>query len=207
MKNSKKTPPKDWVKLADFAKITGLSSKTVARAIREGRIPATCVTLVGTTEGNQTYYLNPAEAVREWLGNIDTSKVRSRQIHEKLSVVLLRLEGKDTTTAKKKSKQPPPTLSLAEIRLREAYAKARLSELTLAKTEGELVSRAEVESSLFTLAKELRDALLAIPDRIIDNIMAAENRTQGHRVLYNALADELERLSDAGIKKLNNGNK
>jgi hypothetical protein len=38
--------------------------------------------------------------------------------------------------------------------------------------------------------------LQAIPDRVIDDVLAARSRNEAHQVLYNAIADALEMLTE-----------
>ena len=58
-----------------------------------------------------------------------------------------------------------------------------------------------VDSELFAAAQEIRNALLVIPDRIIDQVIAeSDNRNKAHGIIYNAIADELEKLADIGTR-------
>ena len=60
-----------------------------------------------------------------------------------------------------------------------------------------LVEKARVYDQLFAFGNELRNAILSIADRITDNVIAAcDNRTKVHNIIYNACAEELERLSN-----------
>lgn len=75
-------------------------------------------------------------------------------------------------------------------------AKARIAELELQEKEGALVSRERINAQLFAAGKELRDTLLAIPDRITDVVMAEDNRAIIHNTIYDAIADALQKLAD-----------
>ena len=83
--------------------------------------------------------------------------------------------------------------------MQEKIAKARIADLELQEKEGSLVSREAVNDQLFAAGKELRDALLTIPDRITDIIMAEENRTIVYNTIYDAIAGELQKLADLQI--------
>lgn len=190
----KKKAPKGWVKISEYEKLIGISRKTISDAIRDGRIPAAYVVKVREEGTPVAYYIDPNNAAEAWLTKVNANRSLSKPIYTALSQFL----GKG-----KKDVEVSTKMTLADAQLMERIAKARLAQLDCKQREKELVERAEVESSLFALAKELRDALLSIPDRIIDNIMAAETRTQGHRIMYDAIADELDRLSDEGIRKIN----
>lgn len=92
-------------------------------------------------------------------------------------------------------------MSFAEAQRRKEVAKAKTAELEFLEKEGSLISKAVVQDQLFTAGKELRDALLAVPDRVTDEILAAGgNRTKVNNIIYDAIAGELERLADLYIK-------
>ncbi len=96
---------------------------------------------------------------------------------------------------------PEDQMSLNDAQRRERAAKARLAELELAEKEGSLVEKATIDAELFAAAQEIRNALLVIPDRIIDQVIAeAANRNKAHGIIYNAIADELEKLADIGAR-------
>jgi len=69
--------------------------------------------------------------------------------------------------------------SIIEANRRDAIAKANMREIKEAKEKRLLVNAREVELEAFTRARQLRDAILAIPDRIAP-IIAAE--TDEHTV-------------------------
>ena len=72
----------------------------------------------------------------------------------------------------------------------------KIAELELQEKEGALVSRERINAQLFAAGKELRDTLLAIPDRITDVVMAEDNRAIVHNTIYDAIADALQKLAD-----------
>ena len=86
-----------------------------------------------------------------------------------------------------------PTMTYEDAQLQEKIAKARIAELELQEKEGALVSRERINAQLFAAGKELRDTLLAIPDRITDVVMAEDNRAIIHNTIYDAIADALQK--------------
>lgn len=72
----------------------------------------------------------------------------------------------------------------------------QLSELELKEREGELVRKDDVYKALFAFGQTIRVAILAVPDRTIDNILAARSRNEAHQLLTNALHGALEKLSN-----------
>lgn len=92
-------------------------------------------------------------------------------------------------------------MTFAEAQRRKEVAKAKTAELELLEKQGTLILKQRVQDQLFNAGKELRDALLAVPDRVTDEILAAgDNRTKVNNIIYDAIAGELERLADLYIK-------
>lgn len=85
-----------------------------------------------------------------------------------------------------------------------AVFQAKLAELDYKERTGELVKRDEVYKALFSYGQRVRDALLAVPDKTIDNILAAKTRNESHLLLLNAISDALEKLSNGdGLNVIN----
>ena len=192
--------PKGWIKISDFERLTGLSNKTITAAIKGGKIPASCVDRVGKY-ATSPYYLEPQKSAIAWRGNINANHPLSRPILDKLAKYIRRFDpaavsdnGKQTKSTGKTSTEK---MTLADAQLKERIAKAELAELELREKAGALVDKSRVYDQLFAAGQELRNALLAIPDRITDELIAlSDNRTQVHNTIYNAIAAELEKLND-----------
>lgn len=102
------------------------------------------------------------------------------------------------TVAEYSSEPPKPAAgTLAAARLIQAQLKAKMMETELKEKLGKLIEKDKVYAALFSAGKELRVNLMAIPDRYIDDILAAGSRNEAHTVLTNALADILESIADA----------
>lgn len=95
--------------------------------------------------------------------------------------------------------------SFAEALRVEKVAKARSAIIDLRKQTGELVNKAEVYKQLFGYGQQIRTAILAVPDRCIDEILTAPNRAESHQVLTKYLHEALQKLSD--IENINFQNK
>jgi len=89
----------------------------------------------------------------------------------------------------------------ADAELREKIAKANLAEIKLKEATGELVPIAEVKKNLFTYGVEIKNALLSIPDRIIDNLLASDSRSEAHTLLTVAINKALVSLTDIENRK------
>lgn len=79
----------------------------------------------------------------------------------------------------------------------EAAAKAKLKQIEVRRTLEELVDKKEVYKVLFAIGQGVRQAVLAVPDRSIDEVLAAPNRAEAHQRLTSALHEALTKLSEA----------
>lgn len=212
----RKKVPKRWVKITEFGKLTGLSPNTITAAMKRGTIPADEVARVGSS-ATSPYYLNPKTVAASWYENLNASHPNTPAVRIALESYLASINPKAKSKPATKTKvsdkantaaTPGPDaatekMTLAEAQRLEREAKAKIALLELQEKEGSLVSRERINNQLFGAGKELRDALLAIPDRITDLIMAEDNRTKVHNIIYDAIANELQKLADyqIGINK------
>jgi hypothetical protein len=103
--------------------------------------------------------------------------------------------------AKKEKKEiSSEQLSILESDKRLSSAKAQLAEVNLEKALGNLVSINDVKKALYNFGAQIRIALEAIPDRSIDNIFAAKDRSEAHFILTNEIKRALLDLTDVDNK-------
>jgi hypothetical protein len=86
-------------------------------------------------------------------------------------------------------------ITSTQARLRKDVALAGLRELQLAKARGEVVPVAEVEENWTTIARQTRDAIMALPTRVIGHC-PVEWRGQLSAVLDRETRALLTTLSD-----------
>lgn len=194
----RKKAPKGWVKISDFEELTGVSAKTVAAAIKRGYIPENFADVVGTS-ATSPYYLNPQQAAICWYKSLNAAHPAQRKVREALAGYIKTFDKTIVAPPPKEPDGAATKITYEDAQLQEKIAKARIADLELQEKEGSLVSREAVNDQLFAAGKELRDALLTIPDRITDIIMAEENRTIVYNTIYDAIAGELQKLADLQI--------
>lgn len=194
----RKKAPKGWVKISDFEELTGVSAKTVAAAIKRGYIPENFADVVGTS-ATSPYYLNPQQAAICWYKSLNAAHPAQRKVREALAGYIKTFDQTIVAPPPKEPAGAATKITYEDAQLQEKIAKARIADLELQEKEGSLVSREAVNDQLFAAGKELRDALLTIPDRITDIIMAEENRTIVYNTIYDAIAGELQKLADLQI--------
>jgi hypothetical protein len=213
---------KDWVTISEFERLTGLNNRTIMSAIQRSLIPDDCISRANKDDTSEAslfddveirapsepkkttapYYINPQPAAVHWYDNINIAREPSFKIREKLSQYILTFDPSFFDN------RPPDFLiddfendveaiSNAEAIRRQNIKKNILLDIEIRKQNEILVEKARVFDQLFSFGNELRNALLSIPDRITDKVIAStDNRTKIHGVIYDAIAKELERLSD-----------
>lgn len=219
--------PRGWVKVSEFEALTGLNNRTVTLAIKRGGIPSECWRRVG--EGKTSpICINPQPAAVHWYRHLNGTHHLTQPLRDKLAAYIRTFdpagvgdqegntnikdeeaegendsftEGEKGTGGDSVRKGGGDKMTFAEAQRRKEVAKAKTAELEFLEKEGSLISKAAVQDQLFNVGKELRDALLAVPDRVTDEILAAgDNRTKVNNIIYDAIAGELERLADLYIK-------
>jgi len=208
-----KKVPNGWVKISEFGRLIKLNEKTILAAIKRGSIPATCADRVGTG-ATSPYYIDPLPAAQHWYSCLNANHPLTRPLREGLEKYIKKIDptfsadstdGKTNTPPvgdiKKEGFKITANTPYAEAARIEKIIKAQKEFLDLKEREKTLVQKDKVKKQLFEFGKELRDALLYIPDRITDDIIAStENRTKVRNIIYDAIAAELQRLSELNKK-------
>ena len=162
---------------SEFARRNGWTRQYVAKLIKQGRVKL---------EGGK---IDPVAAKRA----IDNLAEPSTELWEKPAQKPA--PGYTTTTASplQSASAAPPTdgrkaVDYASARtMREAY-RAKMARLDYEEREGKLVDAQKMYEEGFQLGRQVRDAILSVPDRLAD-ILAAEQDPVKIRQL---LQDELE---------------
>lgn len=95
--------------------------------------------------------------------------------HTKTSAGHLRFDPRAVAQWRRETLTPRPSVpvSLNEAKRRKETALAELRELELRKRQGELVEVSAIERQAFETGRQVRDALLSLPERL-SGIFAAE---------------------------------
>lgn len=188
--------------IRQFAKLVGVSDVAVGKAIKTGKI----VKAIDWSNPKRPK-IDPILAVKEWGRNADPSSGRSDKITDTMEVIP---KGKKVSPTEKyevvRETEPHPAQggrSITEIKRQTAEVKLRLAAVELKQKQGQLVDKDLVYRSLFAAGQEMRTAMQSIPDRCIDNIMAAQDRNEAHTILYNEITYALERLTEIYKRGLN----
>ena len=90
----------------------------------------------------------------------------------------------------------PDSTSKSEADRLIALYKAKRARLEYEEVEGNLINKGLVYSKLFDFAQQVRDKLLNVPDRVVDNVRAAVGRNQAIKIMGDEIASALHVLSD-----------
>lgn len=140
--------------------------------------------------------------MKEWREHIDPAKVQSKTLWAALwdgeqpnepDVVP---DEKPTKTAVQSAEAKAYSEQVKGATAVKTQYAARMAKLKFEQASGELVNRDQVFRAFFAVGQEFRAAIMSVPDRVIDEVFAADDRNVAHDLLYNALADVLEKLSE-----------
>jgi len=160
-----------------YANYLGISNEAVSKAVKEGRIKKGW--------DRQAEMIIVEHADREF-----------GLLHKKTNVApLLNNPGEDEENAKPGTLQLSGNSSYGEAKRVKEILHAQLVALDLKERKGELVNKDEVHKQLYAFGQQLRIALLAIPDRIIDNVLASKSRAEAHGLFASALHECLESMT------------
>lgn len=194
----------ELISLREYGRRKGCSDTAVRKAIKAEKIvKGVVVDIKGRPR------INPAVADVEWSRNVDPDRPRVAQKGKAIFDEGAETETTETDTEADESSAPAGVrratgtdTSLAAAKRAQAVYKAKILELEMKAKQGSLVDRDQVYKALFAAGQEVRSSLQGIPDRFIDNILAARSRNEAHLILANAIADALDKLADLGNKEL-----
>lgn len=181
-----------WVNILQFSKIAGISTKMVRLAIEAGRI-----TSYKGEVGSRL--LDAEKALKEF-----------RDTQNPAKVISAKQNGAQSAKHKKPDAEFPLENEAApEVKVNgnvgETFGKARaakmvyeakIEELKYKQLTGELVPKAEVYKDLYAVGQTVRDNILAVPTRVVNDVMAAPNSVEAINIMRNELMKALEALAN-----------
>lgn len=173
--------------IREYARHIGVSDTSVHKAIKSEKIVNGVVIIDGKKK------INPDVATSEWEAHKDPSYERTyKSGHTNSSVVSKSVDVAKVSTISSGGERK----SLADIKRDTAEVKLHIAAIELKEKKGQLVDKERVYKALFSAGQEVRTTFQSIPDRVIDEILSAPTRNDAHAVLFNAIADGLEQLSE-----------
>lgn len=168
-----------------YAAILGVSHTAVAKAVKSGHIEK------GFDKETKKIIVGIANS--EW-GNDVKEKNNNKQISNIEETLLT-----ETLLSEKDLPQVRTDISFTEARRRKEIYNAEIARITAYKEQSLYVEKEKVFMQLFEYGKQIRIALQSVPDRIIDNVLIAKNRYEGHQLITEAINEALEQLSKTPV--------
>lgn len=166
-----------------YARRRGVTHAAVQKALRTGRITA-------LADGT----IDPERADAEWGANTDETKPRNSVSGDPRH---RRIPGEPPAPAGSAGGPggAPAAYTVARA-MREGYL-ARRAKRELEQLEGSLVRADEVKAEAFAAGRRVRDAILAVPDRLAPVLAGCDDERQVHQLLTAELRAALEGLKGA----------
>ncbi len=183
MSKKQETASEKPLSFSEYARRKGVSHTAVFRAVNNGRIVKGLVVLANGKKG-----ILESVADKEWKDNTNPDHHFSRyregggSNNNEIDPEESKAQSQSTLNAAKRAK---------------AVFDAKLAELEYKKKASILVEKDKVYKKLYDFGQELRNNFLALPDKVIDEILASDSRNEALTVLYDAIAQQLELLTKA----------
>lgn len=178
---------KELISQREYARRRGITHVAVQRAIKSGRIT--------TVNGK----IDPVTADLEWQQNTDQSKPRNRITGSPKQAKApgepsepMSLGGADEIIS-----APSTATGYAKARAARELYQAQLAKLELDKRRGALVPADEVRLGAFNMARNARDQLIALPERLATVLAAIQEPAEIQRVLEEEIERICQEIADA----------
>ncbi len=198
--------------LRKYASLKGCSEGNVRAAIKSGKIKQGVV-----REGDKVKGIDVDVADREWSSNYNTDRVRNQSVFEsvvsnkkvepkkqektKIDKQNLKINSQQVSNASAENNEVKDQnnitseMSIADAKRAEAILKAKKLQIEIEEMQGRLIDADKVKKSLYEFGSQVRERLLMVPDLVVDRVMAARNRNEGHILLTVEITSALESLS------------
>jgi hypothetical protein len=176
-----------------YARHRGVSHTAVRKALASGRITA-----------DDDGAIDPVIADEEWAASTNLAKPRNTVIGMPRAATR---PLDPPPPAQDPAYANPPAISpvvRATGRLASSYADARaaresylarLAKLDFEERSGRLVNADDVRAQVFALGRRMRDAMVALPDRLAPVLIGQTDQAVIHRILTNEILSCLSELS------------
>lgn len=166
------------ISIKEYARRKGCSDTAVRKAIAAGKITKGVI-----DRDTKRPKILPSVADKEWATNFNPAYVRDAPIQNKLLEQVQEAPPAPVPDGRK---------SLAELKRLQAEVRLQHEAILLREKKGQLVDKDHVYRALFEAGQQIRSAMMAMPDRVIDGLMAADSRNEAHTILTQAIIEALE---------------
>jgi len=181
---------------AEYAEHAGLTQQRVSQLLHGGYLKGAV-----RKKGRRTL-IDPDKADKALSENIDqemAQKIRQAYKDKKAGVKKPATEKKESTKSKAEKiikDGGTSKLTLSEAQTWQARYKAALLKIEYEEKSKKLVDTASVKKVAFEKARQIRDALLNIPDRLAPIVSVESEKEVIHKILLDEIQQTLEALSD-----------
>ncbi|MGY3090877.1 hypothetical protein ACVWYF_003941 [Hymenobacter sp. UYAg731] len=204
--------PAEIVSCAEFARRLDCDESTVRRYVREGKIcaPAVAYKPTGKVAGlsfelAKRHFLEAREVTEfrfALSGGAPTGTARNRAAGRAAAGPVSDTGQPVALAPLKRNSEGLPIGEMAELRRYALQLKVELAELELGVLLGELLPRRAVYQALFEKGQEVRIRLEAIPHRIIEDMLAADNSTEALALLNKEIDCALKDVANILVRAL-----
>lgn len=204
----------ELISIREFARRVGCSDTAVHKAIESGKISKDCLNY----DNPKRPKIYPEAALKSWgrnyAPNWEQSETLSAALEKKEEAVVKKLPLKKIKAADVPTVSTTDLESLLkefetgevefinvssdadykEAKRVEAIANAKLAQVRYAEQIKILVPRSQVDKEFFDVGARVRSAMQAIPDKLIDLILACKTRPEAHSILSGGITEALEHL-------------
>lgn len=207
----------ELISIAALSREIECNEKAIRKAIKDGYISKA----VQRNEKGRLIGLDKGMAAWEWLNSFAGRTANKKHIPERLQDIVdqfgepetdsktkttLQAESNTETAAESESNYVLTSsselsdLDIGELKKMQEVAKTEEQIIRTAKLKGELIEVKKVEKAMYDFGIQVKAKIMSIPDRLSDELMACDSRSELHLKLYNALSDALRDLADKNLE-------
>lgn len=164
------------ISLREFSRRVGVSDTTV-RNNKDKLKPALCEL------DNGRPAIDWGVGYQIWLTLPVGEKQKTGSISNNNDVKYQNISSSNSVNESDVESSAPELVQAAKARSAKSVFEAKLKQLEYQEKSGKLVDKDTVYKKLFDAGRNLRLALQALPDRVIDNILASGNRNEARHYL------------------------
>jgi hypothetical protein len=209
----KKEKPTEWLGTKAISERFDIPQMSLAKGFSEGRMPPDRVKKVG-----RRWMANPENFLEHWFANTDTKQLLRGGLGKHSAATVGKIQkgkskpGRPASTSGKLVeylnlegtsddmlailREKLSALTGPEVRVAKEAAQTLKLEIEIAQMRNQLIDKDEAYAEMYAFGQRVRQRLEAIPKRIVDNIMAEDDRVEVQRMLRDAIDDALLSLTD-----------
>lgn len=197
------------IRIREYARLLGVSDTSVHKAMKSGKITEASY-MVDKKSGWKLIY--PTLANAEWGSyhsplrqqvtksgkplNFEESDEQSEPRPRVAPKVVPKVADVEAEEKREKAADDLNNASVAKLKQISEKLKIAKAQIELKELQGLFIPKKDVYDALFSFGQQMRQAMQALPDKIIDNLMACSSTGEARLLLLEAISKELEMLSD-----------